>query len=232
MLISGLPQRDHEVEHEHDPDRCGEVVDAAMAGDHEGRAEDPEHRARGADGERIGAEQERAERAGEQRGEVEGDEARRADSRLEDAAEEEEGEHVEADVEQAGVEERAGQQAVPLAFGDERPEQAEVEGDRAGAGAEAPAAAGDLGQVRGDVERDQDVGGGRVVVAGSDGAARHPGPLSGALGAAHAYRGRGHAVGADRPAAVGAGDAGLPARMPVASRHRGSAAYLRRTASQ
>ena len=69
----------------------------------------------------------RAEGAGEERGEVEGDEARRADPRLEHAPEEVEGEHVEADVDQAGVEEAAGQQPVPLAFGDRGPEQAEVD---------------------------------------------------------------------------------------------------------
>ena len=63
-------------------------------------------------------ERERAEGAGEQRGEVEGDEARRADRRLEHPAEEEEQEHVDADVEQAGVQEAAGEQPVPLAFGD------------------------------------------------------------------------------------------------------------------
>ena len=43
----------------------------------------------------------------------------------------------------------------------------------------------------------------------------HLGALAGALGAAHADRGRGHAVRADRPPAVRAAHAGLAVRMPV-----------------
>ena len=113
----------------------------------------------GADRERVRVEQQRAEGAAEERGEVEGDEAGRADRRLEHAAEEEEGEHVEADVDQAGVEEAAGDEPVPLAFGDQRPVEAEVDDDRAAADVvEAAAAAGDLGEEGERVERDQDEG--------------------------------------------------------------------------
>src|SRR5207344_3178240 len=43
----------------------------------------------------------------------------------------------------------------------------------------------------------------------------HLGPLAHALGAAHPDRGRGHAVGADRPPAGGAGDTGLAVRVSV-----------------
>ena len=124
----------------------------------------------------------RAEGAGEERGEVEGDEAGGADRGLEQSAEDEEGEHVEADVEQAGVEEAAGQQPVPLAVGDGVALEAEV-GDHRAAGAAEPAGAGsDLGQIGGDVERDQDVGPAEPGLLEGGRAAPHLGPLVGALG--------------------------------------------------
>ena len=66
--------------------------------------------------------------------------------------------------------------------------------------------------------------------AGRD-APRHPRALAGALRAAHADRGRRHALGADRFPAGGAGDAGLAVRVSVAGlRHRDRGAYNRRRA--
>ena len=180
----------------------------------------------------FGSSDQRPERAGEQRGEVEGEEARRSQRRLQQPPEEEEQEHVEADVDEAGVEEAAGDQAIPLAFGDRGPEEAEVDDELARPVRRKPArAAGDLDQEDDHVDRDQDVG--RREGARTPGRAgrvpHHLGPLARALGAAHPDRGRGHAVGADRPAAGGAGDAGLAVGVAVTvSRPSGKAAYNRR----
>ena len=57
MLMFGTVQREDEVDHDQEPELGGELVHAAAAGDHGGRAEEAEDRARGADGGR--------ERAGE-----------------------------------------------------------------------------------------------------------------------------------------------------------------------
>ena len=62
-------------------------------------------------------------RAGEQRDEVDRREPGRADRRLEQRAEDVEGEHVEGEVDQAGVQEAAGDDPVPLAAGDDRAEE-------------------------------------------------------------------------------------------------------------
>ena len=60
------------------------------------------------------------------------------------------------------------------------------------------------------------------------GARGHAGPLARALRAAHADRGRRHALGADRPPAGGAGDAGLAIRVAVTGlRHGNRGAYNR-----
>ena len=94
---------------------------------------------------------------------------------------------------------------------------------------QAAAAAGDLDEEGDHVERDQHEGRGR----GAEGArrARCPGdagPLARALRAAHADRGRRHALGADRPPAGGAGDAGLTVRVSVTGlRHGNRGAYNR-----
>src|SRR5262249_4769701 len=83
----GGAEAEGEVEQEDHPDRGGDRVEATTAGDHEGGAEDAEDRSRGADRERVGTEQERPERAAEERGEVDGEEARRADRGLQQATE-------------------------------------------------------------------------------------------------------------------------------------------------
>ena len=167
---------------------------------------------------RVRLDDQRPEGAGEQRGEVEDEEARRPQRRLQQPPEDQQQEHVEADVDDAGVEEAAGDEAVPLAFGDGRAEEGEVDDElAAGVRRTARPPAGDLDQEDDDVDRDQDVGGREC--------ARTPGVPVGlrttfvrwlrALRAAHPDRGRGHAVGADRPAAGGAGDAGLAVGVAV-----------------
>ena len=62
------------------PDASGRCLRALQD---ERRAHQPEHRPRGADGDAVGLEQERTERPGEQRGEVERAEARAPERRLE-----------------------------------------------------------------------------------------------------------------------------------------------------
>ena len=134
-----------------------------------------------------------------------------------------------------------GLDAAEAAVGDRVAAQAPVPGqvlarlDRARA-----AAPGEhLGEEDDRVEADQHVGGDRRAAAdaqGGRGADRRP--LPGALRAAHPDRGRGHALRTDRAPAVGARDAGLAARMPVAGLGHGaqpnsgrSRAQSRRTSS-
>ena len=118
--------------------------------------------------EAVRVDQHHAEGSGQQRGEVEDEEARRPQRRLEQPAEEvQEQEHVEADVNDAGVEEAAGDQAVPLAFGDEGAVEAEVDDELAALFVEqAAGAARDLDQEDDHVDRDQDVGGRTRLEAG------------------------------------------------------------------
>ena len=63
------------------------------------------------------------------------------------------------------------------------------------------------------------VAGARPARLNAAGPLSHPGALLRALRAAHADRGRRHAVGADRAAAAGAGDAGLAVGVAVTSLH-------------
>ena len=69
----------------------------------------------------VGSEQQRAEQAGEQGREVDAEKAGRADRGLDQRAEDVEGEHVQQQVEGAGVQERAADDAPDLtALGDHR----------------------------------------------------------------------------------------------------------------
>ena len=77
----------------------------------------------------------------------------------------------------------------------------------------------DLADEGGDAERDQRVGRRGVGAAGRADRVADLGALARALGAAHPDRRRGHAVRADGPAAVRAGDVGLAPRVSVAGRH-------------
>ena len=82
------------------------------------------------------------------------------------------------------------------------------------------AAAGDLGDEGGDAERrSARRSRGRRRGPAPPTGLRTRGPLARALRAAHPDRGRGHAVGADRPPAVRAGDVRLAVGMSVAGRH-------------
>ena len=82
----------------------------------------------------------------------------------------------------------------------------------------------DLDQVDDDVDRDQHQGRRkrRAARCRPGWVADHAGALVHALRAAHADRRRGHAVGADRPPAGGAGDRRLAIRMPVTGLGHGS----------
>ena len=67
-------------------------------------------------------------------------------------------EHVEADVEEAGVEEAAGQQPVPLAFGDRGAEEAEFRTIELPRISKPPLPVAISARKTSDVERDQDEG--------------------------------------------------------------------------
>ena len=144
-----------------------------------------------------------------------------ADRRLEQRAEHVEREHVQRQVQQAGVQEGRGEDPVGLAFGHRaRPKRPAVDDHRAAAVERGGTAAADeLGDEREHAEADQGEGRRGVARARGAGRAAHLGPLARALRAAHPDRGRGHAVGADRPPAVRAGDVGLAPGMSVTGRH-------------
>ena len=142
-----------------------------------------------------------------------------ADGRLEQRAEDVEGEHVERQVDEPGVQEGGGDDPVRLPAGDRGPEEAAVAVHRASTLKRPRAAADELEQVRRDAEPDQGVGHRGVGPPGRPAGLAHLGLLAGALGTSHPDRGRGHAIGADRPAAGGAGDLGLAARVSVAVGH-------------
>ena len=96
-----------------------------------GRAHQAEDRAGGADRDRVGREQQRAERARQQRREVDGGEADVPERRLEHRARGLEQVHVEGDVEEARVQEAAGDQAPVLVVDrDRRAEQGAVLDER------------------------------------------------------------------------------------------------------
>ena len=95
-----------------------DVVQAAVPGFEEGRGHQPEDGTRGADGQILGREDQGAQRAAEQRDEEDRGETPGADRALQQGAQEVEGEHVDAEVDQAGVEEAAGDDPVVLALGD------------------------------------------------------------------------------------------------------------------
>ena len=131
--------------------------------------------------------------------------------RLEHAPEEVQRVHVQQQVEEAAVEEARGQQPPPLAVGHERAVEHEVAVDGV-------VRARLLSEVHQHVDRDQHVGDRRVGVHVAH--RPHLGALARALRAAHPDRRRGHAVGADRVAAVRAGDPGLAVLVAVADGHR------------
>ena len=206
--------QDHRLPHQ----RSGrEVLE-----DQEG-ADQAEDRARGADRDGEGrAEPERAGRAGEARDEVDEQEARRPERLLDDRAEPVEGEHVEGEVEQAAVQEHRRHEAPPVAVRDggslERPVREELP-----AGEIDPAALRRRDHVDDDVDRDQ-----HHRRRGRDGARPTPHALDRAGGrrldradvrvirAADPDRREGHAVLADRAAALRARDERLAVRMAVA----------------
>jgi hypothetical protein len=124
-------------------------------------------------------------------------------------------------MEEARVQEGRGDDPVRLAIGDRRAEEAEVADDRAAALERGDATAAEhLGEEGEHAGADDPVGHRGVGATGGTNRVSHLGSLLRALRAAHADRGRGHAVGADRPPAVRAGDVGLARRVSVAGRHR------------
>ena len=98
------------------PSACPPRTLLPLALEHERGAEDAEDRARGADGDRVRAQEQRPGRAGEPRDEVEREEAPAADRLLDRRADDPETNMFIPEVDQARVEEGSGDQAVPLAL--------------------------------------------------------------------------------------------------------------------
>ena len=138
-------------------------------------------------------------------------------ARLEHLPEDPQQVHVEADVEEAEralrVQEAAGERAARLAVGDRAGGQHEVE---------VAVAAAARAEEQHDVDPDQHVGQDRRRRTSSR-IVRTCVLSARALRAAHADRGRRHAVGADGPPAVRARDACLAVRVAVAGGHAGRA---------
>ena len=210
-------EREQQVDEDRRPEPGLHRVDPPRVEDDDARAHQPEHRAGRADRVAVRArEQDRAECAGQQRGEVDGAEAQLAEARLEHLPEDPQQVHVEADVEEAEralrVQEAAGERPPDVAVGDRAGGQHEVE---------VAVAAAARAEEQHDVDPDQHVGQDRRAVHRRH--RPHLRLLARALRAAHADRGRRHAVATDGPPAVRARDARLAVRVAVAGGHAGRA---------
>ena len=185
-------------------------------------AEDPEDRARRSHGHPVRGRDQRACRAGKPGDEVHREVAKRAEVGLDPAADHVEDEHVEADVEDAPVQEGRGDQPPPASMGDLRPIQPPLCKHLA-------ARLVDAGALRDRDQIDEHVHADQPVRHDGDAAGprRHPHsrphaprsrPHVSVIGAARPDGRHGHALGADRALALGAGEAGLAVRMAVAVR--------------
>ena len=108
-------ERDDQVQDDPEAEAALQDVEPAVPHHDRGGAHQPEHRARGAHRRAHVLLQQRAERAGQQRDEVDHREARSADGRLQQRAEDVQAEHVEQQVRQPVVEEARGDEAPVLA---------------------------------------------------------------------------------------------------------------------
>ncbi len=200
----------------------------ALALEDERGAEDPEERTRCADRRRPGCGQEqRAGRTCEPGHDVDEREARAPDRLLHRCGDPPEEEHVHPEVDHAGVEEHRREETPPVAVRDEEAVQRAVQ-VRIAVGVRERAAAADLPQEHGHVDPDQDLREQRAraldpeAFCALDDLGR-PGRHAGVLGALDPDRREDHAVRAQPAPAVGAGDARLAVRVPVARqacRHR------------
>jgi hypothetical protein len=149
--------RDREAEHEvdhHERERGTAEHVVALPLENECGAEDPEDRARGADRRGGWRVHERACRSGQPGDDVDEQEAAPPERLLDGRADEPEEVHVERDVQDACVQEGAGDQAPPVAVRDRRAEEYPLREQRpAGRVEPLPCAAGD--DVDGDVESDE-----------------------------------------------------------------------------
>jgi hypothetical protein len=228
----GHGEREREVDDEQRDRAAAEHV-GLLALEHDGGAEDPEDRAGGPDGDRVGARDQRSGGAGDPRDDVEQDVPERPEPVLEGPADPPDGEHVHREVDRAVVQERGREQAVPLALGEPDDGAARVDPlDEEGAVLEDPAAvrihrraAGELEQVDADVDPDQRLRdearvARRALLDALDDAARAL-RLARVLGAADPDRREAHAVGADPAAALRARDARLAVGVAVAPHRLG-----------
>ena len=173
----------------------------------------------------FGLEEQRTRRAGEPGNDVERQEASPPDRLLDRDADDPEHEHVHPEVDEAAVQERRSDQTPPLAVGEPAGERrADVEGAFLEERARDPVESRALREVEEedeDVDRDQRLRDERAAAlvggpADARGHARGALSHSRVVGAADPDWREDHAVRADAAAALGARDAGLAVRMPVA----------------
>ena len=214
-------EREHDVEDHVEPDLRCELLHAPVPGDDEGGRHEAEDRTGGAHRGLVRVQEQSPEGAGQEGDEIDTQEPRRADPGLEQPAEDEEGEHIDGDVQESGVQKSAGDDSPHLAIRDRRGIEAGVVDHRAAPPERGGATTGQLDEESGQVERDQRVGRRRGTGPQAAPEPAHLSALPSALRAAHAHRGDRHAIGADGPPAVGAGDVRLPARVAIADGHGG-----------
>ncbi len=217
----GNAEREDEVEDHVEADLRGELLEAAVPRHDERRRHEAEDRARRSHRGLVGVQQQGAERAREERDEVDGDEAGRADRGLEQRAEDEQREHVERDVDDPGVEEASRDDPPPVTIRHRGRVEPRVV-DHAAARSlkrSCAAPAHQLGDERGDVDGDQRVCGGRRSRLQTRADATNLRALARALRAPHADGGDRHAVGADRAPAVRAGHVRRATGMAIALGH-------------
>ena len=224
---AGDGEREHEVDQDQRADAGLERVDATRPHGHERGPHQAEHRSRGADRDRVVVEDQRQERAAEQRHHVEHAEPPPLHRGFEQHPQLIQQEHVEPDVEQVGVQEAAGDGPPPVAR-------------RHGRAVERAVGADLVHPAEGEVEHRLDLHLGRHQVrhehgdVGRDQGERHHGPgheraggddllaaAAGALGAMEPDRSLVHARRADGPVTALADHAGAPVGVPVAGLHVG-----------
>ena len=117
--IPGIDEADDQVEHDQPPHPALEERDLAGAHLHRGGAHQPEDRARGADGDRMGRDQQGSERAAQQRDRRRSSANRSApEGGLQHHPEVVQDPHVEADVDDVLVEEAGADDPPPFSVGD------------------------------------------------------------------------------------------------------------------
>ena len=221
---AGQYEAQGEVDHDQ-PHRAAAEHVGTLALENESGTKNPEDRAGGANGDRVGRKNECTRRTGEARDEIDEQEPRAAEVLLDRRADPVEEEHVEAEVDGTVVQERGRDQPPPVAVCNQRAEQRSLLEDLAADPVDVSSRC-ELEQEDPDVDPNQrpchepNAAGAREPAN----SARHPRDtlrLPRVLGAALADRRRRHALGADRSATFGARDVRLSVGVPVAPHRSG-----------